>query len=123
MGDRVLMQCAVKVGTPEEEVGPVIYCHWAGPEAPTFIRELAKRMKDRPGDLHYASARLAQIAMDGDDGDLGFGIWNQPTRLTSEDSHGDAGCVVIRVDEGFKCDCRGGYLSTDPIDGFPVADY
>lgn len=45
MGDRVLMQCYDNKGN----VGPGVYCHWAGDRAPQIVKALRARMKDRPG--------------------------------------------------------------------------
>jgi hypothetical protein len=115
MGDRVLFQ----VVRGSAEFGPVVYCHWSGERAPEIVRKLAERMEDRAGDLDYATARLLQECIAGNDGgNLSFGVSNAPARLTSEDSHGDAGVVLIDCD-GFTCECLGGYLVTGP-DGFPV---
>jgi len=114
MGDRVLMQVVTK-----NEFGPMVYCHWSGSTTPETVRALAERMKLRKGDVEYASARLVQIAAGGDDGALSFGVSNADRVLGAEDSHGDAGVVVIHCDENFRCDCSGGYLITGP-DGFPM---
>ena len=113
MGDRVLLQIV-----QDNEFGPVVYCHWSGARAPEIVRALAERMKQRPGDLDYASARLVQECTAADpDGALSFGISNAPARLTADDSHGDAGVVLIDCNT-FKCECLGGYLRTG-ADGFP----
>jgi hypothetical protein len=100
------------------EFGPVVYCHWSGYRAPEIARKLAARMASRPGDMDYATARLVQECTANGDGPLGFGVSNAAARLTSEDSHGDAGIVLIDCDS-FKCECLGGYLDTG-ADGFPV---
>lgn len=116
MGDRVLFQ--VVRGTAA--AGPVVYCHWAGYRAPEIVRKLAARMATRPGDVDYATARLVQECTAGDtDGALSFGVMNARGRLTENDSHGDAGVVLIDCDKGFRCECLGGYLRTG-ADGFPV---
>lgn len=112
MGDRVLMQCR-----KGDEFGPVLYCHWAGDQAPEIVRRLAKRMADRRGDIQYCSARLVQEAIGDDSSALSFGIWNADKMLTAEDSHGDAGVILIDTDT-FRCECLGGYLETG-ADGFP----
>jgi len=107
MGDRVLMQChSSKTG----EFGPILYCHCAGERAPLIVAELHDRMKTRPDDLDYSSARLAQIAMEGDSNCLSFGIYNATALLTAEDSHGDAGCVLIDVSDDHSAKYFGGYL-------------
>jgi hypothetical protein len=112
MGDRVLFQIVGR-----EEVSPVIYCHWAGSLAPDIARRLAARMASRPGDVPYAAARLVQECATGT-GSTGFGVWNTLARLTAEDSHGDAGVVLIDCDS-WRCECLGGYLVTG-ADGFPM---
>ena len=115
MGDRVLFQ----VVRGSAEFGPVVYCHWSGERAPEIVRNLAERMADRLGDLDYATARLLQECIVGNDGgNLSFGVSNALARLTAEDSHGDAGVVLIDCNT-FKCECLNGYLITDP-DGFPT---
>lgn len=103
MGDRVLMQCV-----QGEKFGPVVYGHWSGYQAPKIVARLKSRMESRGGDLDYWSARLVQEAIDNE-GNLGFGCWNASAQLTAEDSHGDAGCVLIDVDTG-EVTCLGGYL-------------
>ena len=114
MGDRVLFQM---VRGPSE-FGPAVYCHWSGGRAPDIVRKLAARMASRTGDIDYATARLVQECTVTDtDGALSFGVSNAKARLTAEDSHGDAGVVLIDCDT-FKCQCLGGYLVTGP-DGFP----
>lgn len=120
MGDRVLFQVINK--KDPAAFGPVVYCHWAGSDAGRIVRALAERMADRPGDVGYASARLVQECTAGDDGALGFGVWNASTRLTAEDSHGDAGVILIDCADGFRCECVGGYMLTGR-DGFPVSQY
>ena len=114
MGDRVLFQMVRGAA----EFGPVVYCHWSGYRAPESARKLSARMASRPGDLDYATARLVQECTANGDGALGFGVSNAAARLTAEDSHGDAGVVLIDCDS-FKCECLGGYLDTG-ADGFPV---
>ena len=115
MGDRVLLQ--VVKGS---DFGPVVYGHWCGDRAPDIVRKLAARMAQRPGDMDYTTARLVQECTAGDpEGALSFGVWNAPARLAGEDSHGDAGVVLIDCANGFRCECLGGYLRTGP-DGFPV---
>lgn len=117
MGDRVLFQVISK--SNPSQFSPVIYCHWSGSYAPQIVRALAERMKGREGDIEYAAARLVQICTEGDEGNLGFGIWNADSVLTEADSHGDGGVVLIDC-KNFKCTCLGGYLRTGD-DGFPTA--
>lgn len=118
MGNRVLMQC---FSSERGNFGPVVYGHWSGGDAGNVARKLAARMKDRQGDLAYSSARLMQELIDGDEGNLGFGMWNSDHLLVADDSHGDAGVILIDVDNGHKCQCMGGYLKTGD-DGFPIED-
>lgn len=110
MGDRVLMQCYSKAqGTH----GPVVYGHWLGSEAPKIAAALIKRMGGRR-DVDYASARLVQEAINAQGGDsaqygnLGVGVWCTYGVLSPEDSHGDAGCVLINVDD-WSVQYLGGY--------------
>lgn len=113
MGDRCLFQV---VKTYKSEVGdltvfsPVIYCHGAGKNAIEICKRLQTRMVGRTGDLQYTAARLVQEAIDGDTGNLSFGIWNSTGVLTPEDSHGDAGIVYVNV-------------STDTMAFKPIAGY
>jgi len=124
MGARVLFQVLSKA---QGAVGPVVYGHWSGYRAPEIVRGLASRMENRPGDVDYATARLVQevIALGDVDGCQGVGVWNAPTLgggssevLTADDTHGDAGVVLIDCSDGFRCECLGGYLRTG-LDGFP----
>jgi len=105
VGDRVVLQCYDK-----DEVGPVVYGHWSGQDALAAVERLRQRMATRGGDLTYWSARLVQELINGNEGNLGFGIWNQDKLLTTDDSHGDAGCVLIDVNTG-KVRLFGGYLT------------
>jgi len=105
MGDRIVYQCVSK-----EDVGPAVYAHNGGSDARRVVKELRQRMKDRPDDLAYVSARLVEIAIGNSAGSsIGFGMWNAPERLTAEESHGDAGVVLISL-PSFAVECFGGYL-------------
>lgn len=107
MGDRVLMQCySSKTG----EFGPVVYGHWVGSYAKSIVKRLTQRMQSRPDDLQYSSARLVQAAIQDDMGNTGFGIWNAKHLLNAEDTHGDAGVVLIDVSKDHKATYLGGYL-------------
>lgn len=88
----------------------MVYCHWSGRTAPLIVAALAERMKTRQGDLMYSNARLVQCAIANDDFNTGFGIWNADKLLTADDSHGDAGVVLIDVDNDHKATYLGGYL-------------
>jgi hypothetical protein len=109
MGDRILYQvvCPIK-----QEFSPVIYAHWSGNNAGSVCKRLWQRMQTRPGDVEYTAARLIQELIDGDSGNTGFGIWNADRVLTKEDSHGDAGIIlVIAGPTGLTFECFGGYLT------------
>jgi len=95
MGDRVVLQCY-----DGDEVGPAVYGHWSGVDALDAVERLRQRMATRGGDLNYWSARLVQELINGDKGNLGFGVWNADKRLTKADSHGDAGVILIDVRDG-----------------------
>lgn len=113
MGDRVLMQII-----SGDEFGPVVYGHSSGYESGEIVRKLAERMNDRADDIDYSTARLVQEMTNGDEGDVGYGVWSASKKLTPADSHGDAGIVLIDCKNGHKCECFGGYLTTGE-DGFP----
>lgn len=112
MGDRVLMQC---YSSKTNEFGSVVYGHWAGGEAKDIVMRLALRMKERGGDIAYSTARLVQEMIDcsgelGKKHSAGFGVWNAEKLLTKDDSHGDAGVVLIDVENDHKATYIGGYL-------------
>lgn len=120
MGDRVLFQVVRGTMRGAGDFGPVVYCHWSGARAPEIVRKLAARMLlHSPDPRPDAAARLVQECTAPDpDGALSFGVSNAEARLTEDDSHGDAGIVLIDCST-FKCVCLGGYLATGP-DGFPI---
>lgn len=103
MGDRVLIQVVNGTAT-----SPVCYGHWFGGEAPQYIRELAELMKGRDGDVEYTFARLVGVCASHTGGNTGLGCWNQTTKLTPNDSHGDAGCYVIDC-VSWNVEAFGGY--------------
>lgn len=114
MGERVLFQVV-----RGEDFSPVIYCHWAGDQVRQICTRLRDRMGDRCGDLHYTAARLVQECIDGNEGNLSFGIWNATSILTAADSHGDGGVVLIDVSGPLDASgpqmqfkCFGGYWVT-----------
>lgn len=111
MGDRVLMQCY----RPDTgKFGPVVYGHWSGSDAPKIVANLAERMAGRRGDVDYASARLVQevCLTIYSNGNSGCGVWSADHLLTADDSHGDAGCVLINVND-YTAQYMGGYLRND----------
>lgn len=105
MGDRVVIQIIGK-----GEFSPVAYGHWEGERTPEIVARLKARMQGRGGDVPYTFARLMQEMIGDSEGNLSFGAWNEDHVLTPQDSQGDAGVVLIHVDQGFKCECFGGYL-------------
>ena len=113
MGDRVLIQVV-----SGKEFSPVAYGHWSGSETPAILARLKARMAKRPDDVSYTFARLLQEMTNGDDDALSFVAWNADKVLTAEDSHGDAGVVLVDVGNDFHCTCLGGYLKVGS-DGLP----
>jgi len=107
MGDRVLLQVIKRDEAPG--YSPVIYCHWLGGEAVEAVKRLAVRMANRRGDVPYIAARLLQEAIGDNDGDTGFGLMLADRPLTAEDSHGDAGVILVDADT-FEMTFLGGYL-------------
>lgn len=106
MGDRVLIQCH-----DGEKFGPVIYLHWGGADAPAIVGRLVERMRsnNRMNDIAYWSARMVQESTLDDAGALSVGIMNSEQILTKEDSHGDAGVVLVDARDGSVV-TLGGYL-------------
>lgn len=111
MGDRVVIQVIKSDETPVE-FSPVAYGHWHGEATPKTVKRLRTRMATRPGDVAYTFARLIQeMTVVDPDGNLSFGVWNASAVLTKDDSHGDAGVVLIDLAGGkFKVTPVGGYL-------------
>lgn len=107
MGDRVLIQCH---NSKTGDFGPVVYGHNSGGDAMAAVARLRARMESRPGDLEYSSARLVQELIGRDTSNLSFGLWNAGALLTAEDSHGDAGVILLDVANGLSAECLGGYL-------------
>jgi len=118
MGDRCLVLL-----TDGKEVSPTIYLHWAGEGTTGFIKELKELMKDRTGDIQYAAARFTGICHSHDIGCTGLGLWNttesdkkavieRDESALKEMSHGDAGVIVVNVDD-FTWEAFGGYLAKD----------
>lgn len=105
MGDRALIQLKSR-----NEVSPVLYLHWGGGDVAKIIEATRQRMVNRHSDVHYAFARLVQQAIGNDTSNTGFGVWNQTTELTPEESHGDAGCFVVDISAPtWVIDTFGGY--------------
>lgn len=109
MGDRVLMQIVNNEGT----FGPVVYGHDAGIYAPLIAKALVERMVGRASDVTYWSARLVQeVSKTCSEGNLSLGMWNAEAVLTEDDSHGDAGVVVINASTG-DITYQGGYYDAN----------
>lgn len=105
MGDRALIQ--LKSG---DELSPVLYLHWGGGDVKRIIDATQERMKNRPGDINYIFARMVSIAIDGNEGDTGYGVWNQTKKLVEADTHYDAGCFVVDVSRPtYTVETFGGY--------------
>jgi hypothetical protein len=117
MGDRVLFQVVLRADKTNEakEFSPVMYGHWSGSAAPGIAKRIKKRMGKRTGDTDYTAARLIQEMINGDNGELSFGMWNADRVLTEEDSHGDAGVVLVNLysDKEMSFECFGGYLAVE----------
>ena len=94
MGDRVLFQV---VNKDRSEFSPVVYGHNLGYRWRNIVKDLEAQMATRRNDVQYIGARLVEIASRyaGTGGALGLGMWNIDHVLTADDSHGDAGCVLI----------------------------
>lgn len=123
MGDRVIMQIVQRNRLTGDTFGPMVYGHWAGHSTPDIVEALATKMQDRLGDVAYQSARLVQMILDNGGSSIqrnncGIGLYNSTAVATVDDSHGDAGVVLIDADT-FKCECFGGYLRVSD-DGRPL---
>ena len=92
MGNRAVVQF-----TDGEEYSPVTYLHWDGDSVPERIKELIELMADRTDDVPYSAARFIGICHKHIPGNLSLGTWNNIGKLTTDDSHGDAGCFVVNV--------------------------
>lgn len=76
-------------------------------------------MADRRDDVSYWSARLVQeLCETCKDGSHSAGIWNVDRVLTEQDSHGDAGVMLINCANN-SAQCFGGYLQVDDKSGHP----
>lgn len=117
MGDRALYQ--VVAG---KHFSPVIYTHWSGADAPRICKRIKEQMKSRPRDLEYTAARLLQCVIpNANNSSTGFGLWNATAILTREDTHYDAGIILVDVSKDeMTFSCFGGYLVIDPETGFPT---
>jgi hypothetical protein len=109
MGDRVIFQVI-----DGSKFSPAIYCHNMGHAAGEICAQLANIMVDRSNDAAYTAAQVLRIASKDSEGPLGFAIWNVDRVLTVDDSHGDAGVVLIDVYQPtMRFHVFGGYLELD----------
>jgi hypothetical protein len=122
MGDRALI-----VVTDGERVSPVVYLHWGGASVPEMIEQLRLLMASRGADVDYAAARLVGIAHETMPGPLSLGMWNAPESLQrhvrdqvagtdrsyflDQESHGDAGFIIVRADDEYSWQAFRGYLA------------
>ena len=104
MGDRALVQFKDK----DDTISPVIYLHWNGTEVKYWLEEWYRLIQGRQRDLDYGCARFVGICHSHIEGNLSLGVNYQPTELTADDSHGDAGCFVVNVSTG-EVTASGGY--------------
>lgn len=111
MGDRVLI-----VATDGDEISPAIYGHWFGDDAPAMLVEAGERGIIRQGDVSYAAARICGHFHEQSVRTTGLGILPAPDSLTDEClqsfSHGDAGVIVVNVEDG-SLRYVGGYLASN----------
>ncbi len=107
MGDRVLFQVVSK-----RKFSPVVYAHNDGHKALDVVARLRERMADRDDDVDYAAARLVQELTGDDKYNTGYGIWNADARLTKDDTHGDAGVILIHADDNCRAEILCGYHLT-----------
>ena len=92
---------------------PVIYMHWHGDIALDLLKATRELMDGRETDLSYVSARFIGVCHENIDGNLSLGMWNSAEELKKEDSHGDAGCVIVDVSKSeWNIKCVGGYLES-----------
>lgn len=132
MGDRALV-----VFTDGKDVSPVVYLHWNGTEVPEWLNELKSLMVGRAtnaactlkvggraSDLNYTTARFIGICHSHISGNLSLGTWSTPeplrqavlcnkTGVLTDESHGDAGFIVVNVNDGLSYKAYGGYLEDE----------
>lgn len=123
MGDRALI-----IFTDGTEVSPTVYLHWSGSSVPKLLEVCHSRMMGRLGDVEYGVARFIGICHEHVDGNLSLGCWNtdeaiavaarkaisgpeaEHIKTLAEQSHGDAGLVVVNVKD-YSWKAFGGYLA------------
>jgi len=112
MGDRALVMFH-----DEEEVGPVCYLHWSGSVILPTIQRLRALMRDRTGDVSYATARFLGLCCQRLPGSHSVGCWNGPAslelaRTRDPESHGDAGVFLVNCND-WTVAARDGYGAKD----------
>jgi hypothetical protein len=123
MGDRALI-----IFTDGAEVSPTVYLHWNGSSVPKLLEVCHSRMMGRLADVEYGVARFIGICHEHIDGNLSLGCWNtdeavetaarkvfsesegKHIAVLAEHSHGDAGVVVVNVND-YSWKAFGGYLA------------
>lgn len=107
MGDRAVMQV---VSSSKGTFSPAVYVHWMGSDVPLLLQRVIERMGSRR-DVDYVAARLVCECAEHLPSQrvLGLGMWNVDHVLTADDSHGDAGCALLDVDD-WSIRYVGGYL-------------
>lgn len=115
MGDRVLIQC---VSDKTGEVGPVCYSHWLGDESPEIVSNAVEHLLNTATTNSVSVATATIVAEMAKSQKHNVECWSEEKRLTEEDTHGDAGIIVLNVDN-LTCQCFGGYLEVSE-EGLPV---
>ncbi len=122
MGDR-----AVIIFTDGTEISPVIYLHWHGSNVPALLEQHKELMASCGADLQYAAARFVGIVhATMPDENVSLGMWSaeQNTRDAvlarnetelNQISHGDAGLVIVDVND-YSWQAYGGYLTSGRAD-------
>ena len=117
MGDRAV----IVIKSAEGDVGPAVYLHWNGSDAPALLQRLKALMTDREGDVSYATARLIGLAHEMIPGNLSLGVFAlKPDEVKAirrgnvhdmeAISHGDAGLIVVDAST-FDWTAYRGYLA------------
>lgn len=117
MGDRAIVQ--LKLG---ESFSPVLYTHWRGRKVASILTRAEKVMATRPNDIEYAFARLVVAAVNGNEGNTGYGVYNAGALLTEKDSPGNAGCFVVDIANGKWSVQQGGGYGLEGAHHFQVSD-
>ena len=124
MGDRVIFVCQDHSG----ECSPGVYMHVGGEGALDLLQEAASQM--RANDIGNAAAGLCGFicSIIPDAAATGYVSLLDPPQRSIDGfidwdmySPGDAGVVVINVDDG-SVTCHAGYLAGQTLDDLPLAD-